>query len=158
MPSVTRPLLLACAAALLSGCGGSTEALDTVDVYWPIPDSGAVSPHRVQVPSKDPLPGAIRVVAEHGGLPAGTALLGYNVAGKTTTVQLSKQFISGYPAGGSALEMAMIASLARTVMQQTKTAGLIIRVDGKAPDPLGAQFDFSVPITERDLLDGAGAR
>jgi hypothetical protein len=152
-------LLLLLVSAVLAGCGGGESvATRAIDVYWPVPDSGAAAPHRVEVPSDNPLAGAIVAIAEHGGLPPGTTLKGVTVAGKTATVELSEAFVTAYPSGGSAIETAMIASLARTVFQETKTTGVLIRVNGKSPDPIGSQFDFTTPITERDLLQGVGAQ
>lgn len=158
MPVTNRSFLLPLlAAAALAGCGGSAPvATRAIDVFWPAPDSGAISPHRIQVPVDEPLAGAILAVAENGGLPSGTTLQGIVVAGKTATVELSGAFVTGYPSGGAAIETAMIASLARTVFQETKTTGVLIRVNGKSPDPTGSQFDFTQPIMERDLVQSVG--
>jgi spore germination protein GerM len=128
-----------------------------VGVYF-VTLAGEVVRQERLVDAGEPLRGALeQLVAGPGDpafvapLPAGTRLLGVSVAGDQVVVDLSAEFESGYPSGGSAAELAVVAPIVRTAADAADAAGVRITVEGRVPAPMGSQFDFSQPLGPREV-------
>lgn len=158
--------LLVAAALALAGCGGdgpstTSDARDdeVVGVYFAGVDGGLVREERL-VPVGDPLRGALEELAAGpegadalAALPAGTRLLGAGVEGDVARVDLSEEFRTGYPTGGSAAELAVVAPLVRTAAEASGAGAVLVTVDGADPAPIGSQVDFSQPLRPEDFPD-----
>ncbi len=86
-------------------------------------------------------------------LPKGTAVIGTNVRGGEALVNVSGEFIQGYPSGGAAAEFAVLAPLVYTATAIDGVERLRITVDGKTPAPVGSQFDWARAFTRADFPD-----
>ena len=177
---VARPLRCLCAvlcaavgAALVAGCGSgegggsaTTEAVTArpgpeVTVYFS-DDSGALVPERRSGrPGEAPLDAAMRALAQGPSgaglvpaLPPGTTVRSTRVEGGVAVVDFSAELESGYPPGGSAAELAVVAPIVRTATEAAGTARARILVDGRAPSPAGAQLDLSAPLSPAELAPG----
>lgn len=173
-PSLARAAALAVLAALLAplatACGGGDGAPATagttappatgatVTVYFVDDAGGLVAEPRPAPPGESPLEAAVRALAEGPSdpalvpaLPPGTRLLGAGVAGGVATLDLSREFESGYPSAGSAAELAVLGPLVRTASEAAGTERVRILVEGRAPAPPGSQFDLSQPLSPRDV-------
>ena len=84
-------------------------------------------------------------------LPSGTRVLAASSDGAVATVDLSAEFESGYPPGGAAAELAVVAPLVRTAAAASGAPRVRVRVEGRTPVPTGSQLDFSVPLSPGDL-------
>ncbi len=167
---------LAAVALAAAGCGGNGSAgssatapaatapaasVATVTV-WFMDDAGALVPERRPAPAgTPPLEAAIAALAEGPAapglapaLPPGTRLLGSSVDGEVATVNLSREFESGYPAGGSAAELAVLGPLVKTAAAATGAARVRILVEGRPAAPPDSQFDLASPLSPADVAAG----
>lgn len=84
-------------------------------------------------------------------LPTGTVIVGTDVRNGTATVNLSQEFVSGYPSGGAAAEFAVVAPLVYTATGVSGVERVRITVDGQTPAPTGSQLDWSGMFTRQDF-------
>lgn len=169
----TRLTTLAAIAAVLAlaGCGdgGSAPASTpeatapggTVTVYFASDAGDLVAETRPAPAGTDPLRAAMTLLAQGPSapelipaLPAGARVLGTRVEGGVATVDLSGEFESGYPSGGSAAELAVVAPLVRTAAEAAGTGRVRILVEGRAPEPAGGALDLSQPLSPEDVAAG----
>lgn len=160
-------MFLMALVAVLAGCGSggpgdaspgpSDSAPSTAAVYFMDIDGALVSEDH-PVPADDPVGGALAVLADGPtdsrllpALPAGTRVLGVSVEGDTVRVDLSGEYEAGYPAGGAAAELAVVAPLVHTATRTAGVDAVIVTVEGRVPDPVGSQIDFSQPLMPRDF-------
>jgi spore germination protein GerM len=161
------------AVALAVGCGdgeaggSATTAAATagpgpeVTVYFS-DDSGALVAQRRPGPAgAAPLDAAMGALAQGPSdpdlipaLPAGTTVLSTRVEDDVAVVDFSAELESGYPPGGSAAELAVVAPIVRTATEAAGTARARILVEGRAPAPPGAQLDLSEPLSPAELAPG----
>jgi spore germination protein GerM len=161
------------AVALVAGCGGGESggagtttattagAGPEVTVYFS-DDTGALVPERRSGPrGATPLDAAMRALAQGPSeaglipaLPPGTTVRSTRVERDVAVVDLSAELESGYPPGGSAAELAVVAPIVRTATAAAGTARARILVEGRAPAPAGAQLDLSVPLSPAELAPG----
>lgn len=170
---------LLAATALAAGCGGddagsatasttastiaattaaSTPQAASVLVWFADQDAG-LTPVRIAVAAgADPLATALDALAEGPddpallpALPEGTRILGATSDGAVATVDMSTEFESGYPSGGAAAEIAVIGPIVRTASGASGAPRVLLLVDGRAPAPVGTQFDLSRPLAVGDL-------
>jgi spore germination protein GerM len=174
MPRTCLIRLLAAAAAVvcagaLAACGDdsggpsptTTAPAAAVTAYF-VDEAGRLVPERRELAAgADPLEAALAALAEGPvdpalvpALPAGTRVLGARVAGGVAEVDLSAEFESGYPPGGSAAELAVVAPLVRTAAEASGAQRVRILVEGRAPAPVGAQIDLSEPLSPGDVPTG----
>ena len=181
---VPRPLSRVCAVlcgvvavALVAGCGGgadggsaTTAAPSTAATAGPGPevtvyfsdDSGALVPERRAGPAGTaPLDAAMQALAQGPtaaglipALPRGTTVRSTRVQGGVAVVDFSSELESGYPPGGSAAELAVVAPIVRTATEAAGTARARLLVEGRAPAPAGAQLDLSAPLSPAELAPG----
>jgi spore germination protein GerM len=167
---------LAAVALGAAGCGGggsagstgaapaataTAPAAATVTV-WFVDDAGALVPERRPAPAgTPPLEGAIAALAQGPAapglapaLPPGTRLLDSSVDGGLVTVDLSREFESGYPAGGSAAELAVLGPLVKTATAATGAGRARILVEGRPAAPPDSQFDLASPLSPADVAAG----
>ncbi len=85
-----------------------------------------------------------------GGLPPGTAVQAVTLDGSTAIVDLSEDFVIGYQPG-SAAETVAVAPLVYSLTELPNVEAVLITVDGAAPAPVGASFDFSRPLSRADI-------
>lgn len=155
-------------AALLAlvGCddgdGGepsaSTAASGAVTVWFADQDGVLRTERRPAAAGAEALDAALAALEEGPddpallpALPPGTRILGAGVADDVATVDLSAEFESAYPAGGAAAELAVIGPLVRTASDASGAARVRLLVEGRAPAPVGTQFDLSQPLAPGDL-------
>jgi spore germination protein GerM len=89
-------------------------------------------------------------------LPPGTQIVGTDVRGGEALVNLSSQFVAGYPPGGAAAEFAVVAPIVYTATAVEGVERVRITVDGRTPAPTGSQYDWSSGFTRADFPDVAG--
>jgi spore germination protein GerM len=89
-------------------------------------------------------------------LPAGTTIVGTNVAGGEALVNLSGEFTRGYPSGGAAAEFAVLAPLVYTATGTPGVSRVRFTVDGLTPQPAGSQYDWSGAFSRADFPGAAG--
>jgi spore germination protein GerM len=176
-----RWLALAAAAAVAVGCGGAatpagstaptatepaatrpaTSALQTVTVYFPDARALHILPERRSVPADGE---ALRLALEElaagprsaellPALPAGTAVIDARLVDGTARIDLDAAFERGYPSGGAAGEIAVLAPLVYTATAVDGAQRALITVEGRAPALAGSQFDFSEPLARSDFPD-----
>ena len=87
-------------------------------------------------------------------LPPGTEVRATRAEGDVAVVDFSAELESGYPPGGSAAELAVVAPIVRTATEAAGTARARILVEGRAPAPAGAQLDLSAPLSPAELAPG----
>lgn len=87
-------------------------------------------------------------------LPAGTRVLSTSVANGVAEVNFSSQFVSGYPSGGAAAELAIVAPVVHTATRAAGVGRVRILVDGRPPAPVGSQIDFGRPLSVQDVPTG----
>ncbi len=170
-PSLPRiaPLAAAlAAAALLAACGdGGSPAEATAPpgsaatvIVWFADEAGALVAETRAAPAgaSSPLEAAVLALAEGPSaaellpaLPPGTRVLGAGAAEGVATVDLSREFEEGYPAGGSAAELAVVGPLVTTAAEAAGTARVRILVEGRAPAPDGGELDLSEPLSAEDV-------
>jgi germination protein M len=132
-----------------------------VAVYFSDDAGALVAEPRDAPPGTTPLEAAIDALAEGPSdpallpaLPPGTRVLGTSVDGGVATVDLSREFESGYPGGGSAAELAVLGPLVRTATEASGAARARILVEGRPAAPPDAQLDLSVPLSPADVAAG----
>ncbi len=86
-------------------------------------------------------------------LPAGTTVVATEVNGDEAVVDLSPEFVAGYPSGGAAAEMAVLAPLVYTATAVEGVERVRVTVGGQAPAPAGSQFDWTGGFTRADFPD-----
>lgn len=174
---LSRLVAAACAAlaaALPAGCGGgdddgsTTTAATTISrpapevtVYFS-DDTGALVPERRRGRAGEaPLDAAMRALADGPStagvvpaLPPGTTVRSTRVEGDVAVVDFSAELESGYPPGGAAAELAVVAPIVRTATEAAGTERARILVEGRVPAPTGTQLDFSAPFSPADLAPG----
>lgn len=154
------------AAVALVGCGGSSTSPATPPtasrparsavVYAPDASGERLAPTRIDVATAgDPLTAALTALFASGRppMPPGVSLRSVAVADGVATVSLSDAFERGYPAG-SASEVLVVGAIVGTVTASPGIRAVRITIQGRAPEPVGAQFDFSRPLTRADLPSG----
>jgi spore germination protein GerM len=150
----------------LSGCGdGGSSSTDAPPAsaaevtVWFADDRGALVAETRAAPAgaSSPLEAAVLALAEGPSapgllpaLPPGTRVLGAGAAGGVATVDLNREFETGYPAG-SAAELAVLASLVRTAAEAAGAERVRILVEGRAPAAGGGQLDLSEPLSPDDV-------
>ena len=156
------------AAAALAACGDdSPEPATTVSpagvvtVYFVDAAGRLVPERRERAAGTEPLEAAVAALAEGPvdpslvpALPAGTRLLGSRVVDGVAEVDLSAELETGYPPGGSAAELAVVAPLVRTAAEAAGAQRVRILVEGRAPAPVGAQIDLGEPLAPGDVPTG----
>lgn len=154
-------VVAACGDEGPAGGGGGTTvppATTTVSVWFADVSGGLVAEER-QVPADRPA-GVAALEALAAGpdgpgliaaLPPGTRILGVDVADGVVRVDLSDEFESGYPAGGAAAEQAVLGPLVRTATAAAGVPAALVTVRGRVPEPVGTQFDLSLPLTPEDI-------
>ncbi len=107
------------------------------------------------VPGGDgaPLRSALVALAATPALPTGTQIVGTDVRGDVAHLNLSPEFLQGYPAGGSAAEIAVLAPLVFTATDAASVEHVHITVDGQTPAPAGSQFDWARDFSRADFPD-----
>ena len=173
-PSLRRSAALAAllaALACLAACGGGSDGTSASTpppgtsaqvTVWFSDDAGAlVAETRPAPPAGSSLDAAMEALAEGPAdpallpaLPPGTAVLGTGVADGVASVNLSPEFESGYPSGGSAAELAVLGPLVRTASRAAGVPRVRILVEGAAPAPPAAQADLSQPLSAADVAAG----
>lgn len=135
-----------------------TAPAATVTLYFS-DDQGVLRAQRRAVAgAREPLEAAMAALADGPrdpallpALPAGTRVLGVGRSGDEAVVDLSSEFESGYPPGGSAAELAVVGPVVRTAAEASGAARVRILVDGRTPAPPGSQIDFATPLAPGDL-------
>lgn len=107
------------------------------------------------VPGGDgpPLRSALVALAQTQSLPVETKIVGTDVRGDAAYVNLSPEFLDGYPSGGAAAELAVLAPLVYTATEAASVERVRITVDGQTPAPVGSQFDWSRGFSRSDFPD-----
>lgn len=142
------------AAPVTTDSATTPEGVGPGFVWFAQADDGALRP--VASLAADPTEVAEAVAAGTddpdlvGGLPPGTAVRSVTVDGSTATVDLSGDFVIGYQ-GGSAAETVAVAPLVYSLTELPNVDSVLITVDGAAPTPVGASFDFSNPLSRADV-------
>ena len=90
-------------------------------------------------------------------LPEGTVIVGTDIRGGEALVNLSDEFIQGYPSGGAAAEFAVLAPLVYTATTVDGVASVRITVNGQTPAPTGSQHDWAGTFSRSDFPDVVGA-
>ncbi len=90
-------------------------------------------------------------------LPPGTAIVGTDVQGGLATVNLSGDFVQGYPSGGAAAELAVLGALVYTATTVDGVERVRVTVDGQTPAPAGSQYDWTSAFTRADFPDVTAA-
>jgi spore germination protein GerM len=165
-PSLPRIASLAAAlaaAALLAACGDDgSPAADSAPpgsaaavTVWFADGAGALVAETRAAPAgaSPPLEAAVLALADGPSapgllpaLPPGTRVLGARAADGVATVDLSREFEAGYPAGGSAAELAAVGPLVKTAAEAAGAGRVRILVEGRVPAPDGGQLDLSEPL------------
>ncbi len=152
--------------AAASGCGDGEAAQTTggtgrTVTVWFADESGALVAETRPASGGEPLEAAMRALAEGPSrpglvpaLPAGTRVLSAAVEEGVATVNLSAEFESGFPAGGSAAELAVLGPLVTTAAGAAGTPLVRVLVEGRAPAPPDGQLDLSVPLSPADVAAG----
>lgn len=83
-------------------------------------------------------------------LPSGTRLLSASVDGAVARVDFSEELATGYPSGGSAAEVAVLAPIVFTATEIPGVDSVLVLVDGKTPD-VPSQFDLATPVGRGDF-------
>jgi spore germination protein GerM len=170
-------LLLAC-LALLAACGGdgdegstassgsgaTTADAQAVTAWFSGDDGRLVAEERAVSGAPDPLTAAMRAVVagpETPGLlpavPPGTSLRSAERAGSVALVDLSREFVTGFPGAGSADQIAVLGPLVWTATGIQGVSEVLLTAEGAVPEIPGLQFDLSAPLTREDLPADAGA-
>jgi spore germination protein GerM len=155
------------AAAVLAGCGDGASSSTAAPpasaaevTVWFADEAGALTPETRPAPAgaASPLEAALLALAEGPtrpellpALPPGARVLGAGAAGGVATVDLSREFETGYPAGGSAAELAVLGPLVRTAAEAAGAERVRVLVEGRAPAPDGGQVDLSEPLSPADV-------
>ena len=156
------------AAAALAACGDDSPEPATpaspagvVPVYFVDAAGRLVPERRERAAGTEPLEAAVAALAEGPvdpslvpALPAGTRLLGSRVVDGVAEVDLCAELETGYPPGGSAAELAVVAPLVRTAAEAAGAQRVRILVEGRAPAPVGAQIDLGEPLAPGDVPTG----
>ena len=83
-------------------------------------------------------------------IPAGTEVLGVDLADRIATVDLSSEFVSG----GGSLSMRMRVAQVVYTLTQNKVEGVLFKIDGVPVDAIGGEgVDVSDPQTRADYED-----
>ncbi|MGI9538713.1 MAG: GerMN domain-containing protein, partial [Miltoncostaeaceae bacterium] len=71
--------------------------------------------------------------------------------GGVATIDLSAEFVDGYPSGGSAAEAAILGPLVYTATEFDGIDAVLLVVDGAPPAPVGSSYDLSQPLVRQDI-------
>lgn len=164
--------IAALAALAVAGCSdgaGTTSATATAPPPATVPaggaatvyfldDAGRLVAERRSVPGRLDARAALEALAQGPrraglapALPRGASLLGVEVAGGTATADFSAPFVTGYPSGGAAAELAVLAPIVYTATGVSGVRAVRITVGGRTPRPVGSQIDLSRPLSRADL-------
>lgn len=83
-------------------------------------------------------------------LPSGSRLLSASLDGAVARVDFSEEFATGYPSGGSAAEIAVLAPIVFTATEIAGVESVLVLVGGKTPD-VPSQFDLATPLGRDDF-------
>lgn len=173
-------ILVAAAISLGAACGGGDDASDAPTASLPTTTAPAVDPPVTAVEravdlfflSADGRLAKRVVIAQAGeelvtamnalaegprepglvpALPAGTEVRDVSLADGTARVDLSSAFVTGYPSGGSAAELEVLAPIVYTLTAVPGVSRVLITADGATPDLPGSAFGFGQPLTRADL-------
>lgn len=136
-------------------------ATRTVTVYFADAEGQKlVAESRPSSATGSPLRAALVSLADGPGfgggqpaLPPGTQIIGTDVQAGTALVNLSDEFVSGYPSGGAAAEFAVLAPLVYTATAVDGVEKVRITVQGQVPAPPGSQFDWGGTFSRADFPD-----
>ena len=127
-------------------------------VWFPDEQGDLVSETRPRPAGADPLRAALAELAAGPrgagllpGLPPGTRVLSARREGDLAVVDLSDSFASGYPAGGSAAEIATVGPVVLTAAGASGARAVRLLVGGAEPEIPAAQLDLSEPLAPEDL-------
>lgn len=165
----------------IAGCGGSgsstsptssdattvatspsPEAPQAHDVtaYFMNADATALTVEEGTQPGRTPVEAALTALAAGPrsasaipALPPGTTIQRVSIDGDEVLVDASSDFLEGYPTGGAAAELAVLAPLVFTATQAANAERVSITVDGKSVSPEGSQYDWSNGFTRDDFPD-----
>lgn len=84
-------------------------------------------------------------------LPPGTELLAATLADGVAQVDLNAAFAAGYPSGGTAAELEVLAPIVYTLTSAPGVRAVLITVEGAAPELPGSGFDLAQPLVRADL-------
>jgi spore germination protein GerM len=133
----------------------------TVTVYFPDAQALHIVPERREVLADGP---ALRLALEElaegpesaellPALPAGTVVIDASLVDGTARIDLDAAFERGYPSGGAAAEIAVLAPLVYTATAVDGALRALITVEGRTPALAGSQFDLSAPLARGDFPD-----
>ena len=153
--TATRATTTASAAATTNRAGA------TATVYFADSDARGLLPEKRSVPAgASPLRAALVELSKgpsepgrQNALPAGTTIVGTLVQGDEALVNLSSEFVTGYPPGGAAAEFAVLAPLVYTATAVKGIERVRITVDGQTPAPTGSQYDWAGSFSRADFPD-----
>lgn len=162
--SGTTPAAPTVTTAAATVASTSTGPERTVTVYFSDPDGQrVVAATRTVATGGSDLRAALVALAAGptepgavGALPSGTVIVGTNVAGGEALINVSRDFLDGYPSGGAAAEFAVLAPLVYTATAVPGVDRVRVTVDGQVPEPVGSQYDWSGAFTRNDFPGAAG--
>lgn len=85
--------------------------------------------------------------------PRGTEIIDVSLHGDEARVDLTAAFVNGYPSGGSAAELAVLAPIVYTATDVPGITHVRFTVNGNVPALDGSQFDWAAPFSRDDLPD-----
>jgi spore germination protein GerM len=85
--------------------------------------------------------------------PRGTEVIGVSLKDDEARVDLTNAFVTGYPSGGAAAELAVLAPLIYTATEVPGITHVRFTVNGEAPVLPGSQFDWAAPFSRDDVPD-----
>lgn len=128
-----------------------------VGVYFADADGNLVREER-PAPAGDPVRVAAEMLFAGPGsldrvpaIPAGARLNGVRHADGRVTIDFDRTFEREYPSGGAAAEQAIVGAIVRTLSEAAGGDPVLITVDGRTPEPLGSQYDWSQPFTAQEF-------
>ena len=84
-------------------------------------------------------------------VPRGTEIIEVTLHGDEARVDLTGAFASGYPSGGAAAELAVLAPIVYTATGVPSITRVRFTVNGEVPALPGSQFDWAAPFSRDDL-------
>lgn len=85
--------------------------------------------------------------------PAGTEIVAVSLHDDEARVELTNAFVKGYPKGGSAAEIAVLAPIVYTATEITGVNKVTFTINGAPPRLPGSQFDWAGPFSRSDFPD-----
>lgn len=83
--------------------------------------------------------------------PRGTEIIEVTLHGDEARVDLTSAFVNGYPSGGAAAELAVLAPIVYTATDVPGITHVRLSVNGEVPELPGSQFDWAAPFSRDDL-------